>query len=110
MIMYYSWKISFAVNFNGKNKPSISNVNKLFLKDKTRKMDFTLENAKLDFQRFWKVIGAEGDIEAALSEFNTFYNASGERSNTTKKAPFLPRLLQKLKRLVSQLPNFVRYT
>lgn len=52
-----------------------SNI-ELFLKDKTRKMTFKLENAKRDFQEFWTLIDAEGDIDAALSEFNIAYNAS----------------------------------
>jgi len=52
-----------------------SNI-ELFLKDKTRKMIFNLEKARQDFQEFWKLIGAEGDIDMALSEFNNAYNAS----------------------------------
>ncbi len=48
----------------------------LFLKDKTRKMQFTLENAREDFQRFWSFIEAEGDLKSALAEFNTAYHAS----------------------------------
>lgn len=52
-----------------------SNI-ELFLKDKTRKMAFTLENATEDFPKFWKLIGAEGDLTAALAEFKITYNAS----------------------------------
>ncbi len=51
-----------------------SNI-ELFMKDKTRKMDFKLENAKENFQKFWDLIGAEGELEAALAEFNIIYNA-----------------------------------
>ena len=47
-----------------------------FLKDKTQKMRFQLENAQQDFQAFWQFIGAEGDLDAALHEFNNRYNAS----------------------------------
>ncbi|VAW68379.1 hypothetical protein MNBD_GAMMA09-2236 [hydrothermal vent metagenome] len=47
-----------------------------FLKDKTHKMTFTLENATANFREFWEKISAEGDITAALNEFNTHYNAS----------------------------------
>ena len=47
-----------------------------FLKDKTCKMAFSLENAQQDFQRFWMLIAAEGDLDAALAEFNTTYNPS----------------------------------
>ncbi len=48
----------------------------LFLKDKTNKMDFHLETAATDFVHFWKNIGALGDLEKALAEWNTRYNAS----------------------------------
>ena len=34
-----------------------------------------LENFKNDFTSFWQKIGAEGDLRAALAEFNTKYNA-----------------------------------
>ena len=52
-----------------------SNI-QLFLKDKTHKMNFTLENAAQDFEVFWNKINAEGDFNAALNEWNTSYNAS----------------------------------
>jgi hypothetical protein len=48
----------------------------LFLKDKTRKMKFNLESAKQDWPIFWELIGAEGNIEKALLEFDVRYNAS----------------------------------
>lgn len=51
-----------------------SNI-ELFLKDKSKKMEFSLENAKQDFRRFWELVDAEGDIDAALLEFDIFYNA-----------------------------------
>lgn len=46
-----------------------------FLKDKTRKMEFNIENAKEDFKKFWELVGAEGDIDAALAEFDIAYNS-----------------------------------
>ena len=49
---------------------------KAFLKDKSRKMDFTLENAKQDFRIFWDKIDARGDLEAALGEWDKTYNRS----------------------------------
>jgi hypothetical protein len=48
----------------------------LFLKDKSQKMDFKLENSKDDFKAFWQRIGAEGDLDAALAEWDTRHNAS----------------------------------
>lgn len=49
---------------------------RLFLRDKTRVVRFRLESAADDFPGFWRAIGAEGDLDAALAEFDTFYNAS----------------------------------
>ena len=51
-----------------------SNI-ELFLKDKTRKLEFNLENAKQDFKKFWAFIDAEGDLDSALAEFNIAYNS-----------------------------------
>jgi len=52
-----------------------SNID-FFLKDKTHKMNFSLENAKHDFEVFWEFISAEGDLQAALAEWDVSYNAS----------------------------------
>jgi hypothetical protein len=49
---------------------------KTFLKDKSHKMDFALENAKDDFRIFWDWIGAQGDLDEALSEWDKTYNKS----------------------------------
>ena len=50
-----------------------------FLKDKTKKTNVSLENAKEDFKHFWDLIGAAGDLRAALSEWDKINNASGRR-------------------------------
>ncbi len=47
-----------------------------FLKNKTHKMDFRLENANEDFIKFWGSINAEGDLNKALQEWSIAYNAS----------------------------------
>lgn len=47
-----------------------------FLKDKPHQMAFQLESAQADFATFWQRIGAEGDLPAALAEWNKHYNAS----------------------------------
>jgi len=52
-----------------------SNI-KFFLKDKTHKMKFSLDNAKQDFAVFWEFISAEGDLQAAMAEWDVTYNAS----------------------------------
>ena len=52
-----------------------SNI-KLFLKDKSNKMDVSLETINADFSKFWKTINAQGDLDKALKEWDTNYNAS----------------------------------
>ena len=48
----------------------------LFLKDKSKKMNFELEKAKEKFEDFCALIGAEGDIDSAIKEFDISYNKS----------------------------------
>jgi len=83
-----------------------SNI-ELFLKDKTRKLEINLENIDRDFIQFWRFIGAEGDIDAALAEFNIRYNAS-KKSERDIISNAIPRLLLKLKRLIIKLPSYLR--
>jgi hypothetical protein len=52
-----------------------SNI-EFFLENKTHKMNFSLDNAKVDFEVFWEFISAEGDLQAALGEWDVSYNAS----------------------------------
>jgi len=52
-----------------------SNI-RLFLKDKTKKLDIRLEEVKVRFPIFWKEIGAEGDLGKAIKEFDIRYNRS----------------------------------
>ncbi len=47
-----------------------------FLRDKPHRIEFRLEHAAEDFARFWDWIGAEGDLDAALAEWQRRYNAS----------------------------------
>ena len=63
-----------------------SNI-ELFLKDKTQKMTFKLENAKQDFKLFWELIGATGELESALSEFDNAYNTSSDPENSRLLSP-----------------------
>jgi len=48
----------------------------LFLQNKTNKMQISLETINQDYSAFWKTIGAEGDIDKAMQEWNISYNAS----------------------------------
>ncbi len=47
-----------------------------FLKDKPRKLNFQLEEARDHFPQFWEMIGAEGDYQKALMEWETTHNSS----------------------------------
>jgi hypothetical protein len=47
-----------------------------FLKDKPRQLRVRLEHGKEDFAVFWRAIKAEGDLDAALAEWDTRHNAS----------------------------------
>ncbi len=47
-----------------------------FLRDKSQQMAFRLETAKQDFRTFWQRIGAQGDLDAALAEWDIRHNAS----------------------------------
>ena len=48
----------------------------VFLRDKSRVMTVRLEHGKRDFGRFWEWVGADGDLELALAEWDTRHNAS----------------------------------
>ena len=50
----------------------------LFLKDKTRVLSVQVENWQEDFVGFWNEIGAEGDLDAAVSELGIRHNASSK--------------------------------
>ena len=52
-----------------------SNI-KLFLKDKSKKINVSVETAKTDFTEFWYMINAEGNLKKALEEWDTKHNAS----------------------------------
>lgn len=47
-----------------------------FLRDKPNQMEIRLKTAKTDFKRFWKAIGAKGDLQAALAAWDEASNAS----------------------------------
>lgn len=52
-----------------------SNI-RFFLRDKTNTLEFDLENAKEEFERFWNHLGSEGSLKRALAEWDVRYNAS----------------------------------
>lgn len=55
-----------------------------FLKDKSRTMEFHLEEAERDLRRMWDLIGAEGDFEAALAAMLRPHNATRKNKRYKK--------------------------
>jgi hypothetical protein len=67
-----------------------------FLKDKSQTLTMTLEQAKDGFLEFWQRIGAQGNRDAALNEWDVCYNASdssliGRAVRAVKSLPALAR-------------------
>ena len=48
----------------------------LFLKDKSHKMVFSVENARENFREFWQKIGAEGNLDLGWQTWEVKHNAS----------------------------------
>lgn len=66
-----------------------------FLRDKTKKAHVSLEHAKEDFANFWRLIRAEGDLAAALAEWDHVYNASGSGPGRVRLGASLRRLARR---------------
>ncbi|ASC70339.1 hypothetical protein XM38_012770 [Halomicronema hongdechloris C2206] len=76
-----------------------------FLADKSHTMTFHLEQAQQDFERFWQMVGATGDLPAALQTWDTTYNAAAtQRRYYTHPAL---RYGHKALRILRKLPSFV---
>jgi hypothetical protein len=83
-----------------------SNI-RLFLKDKSHTMTFHLDDAHDAFRRFWQQINAEGDLAAALPEWNVRHNSTRDVNRRHHK--HLPLMYAgKLDRIVRKLPRFLK--
>ena len=78
-----------------------------FLQTKTNKMAVHLEAIADDFPTFWNSIGAQGNLSAALAEFDVKHNASASQAPQSGSS-WAPRLFSKTRRIVAKLPNFLR--
>jgi hypothetical protein len=79
----------------------------LFLKDKTKVMAFSLETAKEDFHSFWDLINAEGNLSAALAEWDIAYNVSLQNhDDSVKKKHLVTRPAPKLVKILRRLQPF----
>ena len=80
---------------------------RLFLRDKKNWMPFRLEEGRAQFPEFWRRIGAEGNLEAALAEFDVRHNAAWQKEPAA--APGALRVIgSKLYRIGRKLPVFLR--
>lgn len=84
-----------------------SNI-EVFLKDKTKKMKFSLENAKEDFNIFWNTIGANGNLDSAISEWDFMYNASQKGHNNKKIQRYITWYYPKITRIIKKFPSFLK--
>ncbi|MEZ6101298.1 MAG: hypothetical protein R3E01_20395 [Pirellulaceae bacterium] len=80
----------------------------MFLKDKPHRMDVRVESVEVDFRHFWDWIGATGDLDAALAEWDTPHNATGNmiRADDVRG---VAKVFRKLGRIVTKLPHYIRY-
>lgn len=62
-------------------------------------MNIRLETAKKDFPVLWERIGAQGDLGAALAEWDKSHNSTVP----VRRAPLMVRLRRKTKHLASRL-------
>jgi hypothetical protein len=74
-----------------------------FLADKSQRMTMHVENAAEEFPVFWERIGAEGDLEAAVAEFEMHHNAS----DTTVEPALTKRAIAKVARVAKGLPHYI---
>lgn len=74
----------------------------MFLKDKNLKQVVHIETVKEDFKLFWKRIGATGNIELALKEFDMHYNQSNSNTGSALRYRlklFVLQIYRKINRL-----------
>jgi len=73
-----------------------------FLKNKSKTMEFELENAASDFPKFWELINATGNYEKAFNSFSEIHNTSGQ-SEAVQNEP-----IGKLLRIIKKMPSFLK--
>jgi hypothetical protein len=83
---------------------------RLFLRDKSHTMPFSLENASIDFGKFWSWIGAEGDYQAALAQWQVKTNTSEalEQRREMRSAQRYLRISKKIGQILASLPMYFR--
>lgn len=87
-----------------------------FLADKPHVRVVRLEHAKPDFRAFWHWIEAQGDLDAALAEWDIKHDVTRHRAPKApshakprrRKRPLAERVASKSARAVRGLPDYLR--
>jgi hypothetical protein len=90
-----------------------------FLEGKSHVMEVRLEQVREDFPAFWEWIGAAGDLDAALAEWDVRHDATKPRGPKPPKPPKPPkapkrrrplpeRIARKSVRAARGLPGYLR--
>jgi len=72
---------------------------RMFLKDKNLKQVVHIETVKEDFKIFWERIGATGNVEKAMKEFDMHYNQSNSNIKNTIRYRLKLFMLQMFRKL-----------
>ncbi|MET0772078.1 MAG: hypothetical protein ABWZ82_03255 [Candidatus Limnocylindrales bacterium] len=90
-----------------------------FLQGKPHVMTVRLEHAKEDFRAFWDWVGATGDLDAALAEWDVKHDATDPAPIPAPESPKAPqpprprrplpvRIARKSARAIRGLPGYLR--
>jgi hypothetical protein len=85
---------------------TVNNNIGLFLKDKPRKLEMWLHEIKSPFRKFWQEIGAQGDLEAALSEWDMRYNAT-KKGRAFGWAPCIDPWTQRVRLTIENIKSLI---
>jgi hypothetical protein len=77
---------------------------RLFLRDRPLQMTIAIETARESFPEFWERIGAEGDLEGALAEFDRRHH-EGTSARTTPRPSMVSRASRRWRHLRLPAPG-----
>ena len=87
---------------------TVNNNIEHFIRDKNYQMTMWLDDIKDPFRCFWERIGAEGDLEAALSEWNVRYNATKpNQCSGNSRSDQLETAIREVTELIPQRKSFI---
>lgn len=82
----------------------------LFLKDKSHKIVFKVENAQENFREFWQKIGAKGNLELALETWDRKHNASPKNQDSIQVRKMKEKALVEISNVSfgANFPEFIQ--